>query len=330
VLVRIPMWELKKLENIIAFLNRLEGYGFLFVLMQDREHVESQALRSETFKTLFETLSPFGNRFQIGTTPNRAKWGFFSMDEYLAFFKTAQRLRESHYPDIRLIGPAVIDFEYHFTAHAFFNLRGVQFDAVSSLLYVDRRGAPENTQAGCDLPCKINLLAALAMLSPRAKGDIYLTETNWPLTGTAPYAPTSEKECVDEEAHASYLVRYYLLALATQQVKTVYWHQLIAPGYGLIDSREQMRQRPAFRALKTLINMTSDARYISLQQRRARYEMFLEKPDGLLRIFWMNGKSETQHFARKHLFVDRDGHTFTADSIMVGDAPVYLHEKENG
>jgi len=329
-LVRIPMWELKQLDDIVSFLKRLEGRGFLFVLMQDREHVESETLRTETFKTLFETLVPFGKRFQIGTTPNRAKWGFFSMDEYLEFFKTAQQLRDRHAPDIELIGPGVIDFEYHFTAHALFNLKGVRFDAVSSLLYVDRRGAPENTQAGCDLPCKINLLSALAKLTPRTKGDIYLTETNWPLSGTAPYAPTSEKECVDEEAHASSLVRYYLLALATQQIRTVYWHQLIAPGYGLIDNRQEMRKRPAFYALQTLIRMTADARYLTLQQRRERYEVLLEKPDGILRVFWMNGKSETQHFARKHQFTDRDGRLFTADNIVIGDAPVYLHDKENG
>ena len=328
-LVRVAMWETAQLDAVVAFLKRLGNRRVLFVLMQDREHVENAMLRAETFMRLFAALSPFGTRMQIGTTVNRAKWGFFSIDEYLTFFKTAQQLRDEAFPELELLGPGVIDFEYPFAAHALFNLRGVHFDGVTSLLYVDRRGAPENTQAGCDLPCKINLLASLAMLSPWTRGPLYLTETNWPLSGTKPYAPTSEKECVDEETHASYLVRYYLLALATQQVRTVYWHQLVAPGYGLIDNRDgKLRRRPAFEAFKTLVGMTGDARYLTLQQRRGQYEMLLEKPDGLLRIFWSNAVPETRHFAQEMHFTGRDGNTFSAESITVGDAPVYLYEKE--
>jgi hypothetical protein len=311
-LIRIPMWETARLDAIVAFLQRLEGRACFFVLMQDREHVEDEALRAETFRALFDALSPFGSRFQIGTTPNRAKWGFFSVGEYLTFFKTAQRLRDNDFTSIQLIGPGIIDFEYHFAAHALFNLRG----------------APENTQAGCDLPCKINLLSALTMLSPRAKAPLYLTEMNWPLTGTAPYAPTSEKECVDEEAQASYLVRYYLLTLATQQVRTAYWHQLVAPGYGLIDNRDGIRKRPAYRALKTLIAMTGDAEYIALQQRRERFEMLLEKPDGVLRIFWTNGTTDTQQFSETATFTDRDGMPFETDRLTLSDAVVYLYEKD--
>ena len=328
-LVRVPMWEAGRLDAIVSYLKRLEGYSFFFVLMQDREHVEDPVLRAETFLRLFAALSPFGTRFQVGTTINRAKWGFFSVNEYLDFFLTAQQLRDEVFPQLALIGPGVIDFEYHFTAHALFNLPGAHFDAVASLLYVDRRGAPENTQAGCDLPCKVNLLSALAMLSPRTKNALYLTETNWPLSGTKPYAPTSEKECVDEELHASYLVRYFLLALATQQVRTAYWHQLIAPGYGLIDNRDGLRKRPAYFAFKTLIAMIGDARYISLQQRRKRYEMVLEKPEGILRVFWKNGETEIQHFPETKTFTDRDGRTFSSASITIGDAPVYLYEKDN-
>ena len=123
-------------------------------------------------------------------------------------------------------------------------------------------------------------------------------------------------------------MRYFLLALATQQVRTVYWHQLVAPGYGLIDDREGIRKRPAYHAYKTLLLMIGDARYLALQQRRERYEMLLEKPGGLLRIFWMNGKTQMQHFAEAKTFTGRDGDTFTAESITVGDAPVYLYEKD--
>ena len=329
VLIRIKMWEPSELEAVAAFLQRLKGVRCFFVLMQDREHIEDEALREAAFERIFAALSPYGNRFQIGTTINRAKWGFAGVDEYLGFFKTAQRLRDGAFGGLHLIGPGVIDFEYHFTAHALFNLSGVRFDAVAALLYVDRRGAPENTQAGCDLPCKINLLSALIMLSPKAEYPLYLTETNWPLTGTAPYAPTSEKECVDEETAASYMVRYYLLALATQQVATVYWHQLAAPGYGLVDTREGWHERPAFRAFKTMASLLKEARHIALQQRRSRFEMLLQRPEGLLRIFWTNGTEYVQHFAEPRHFIGRDGGTFTTDALTVSGAPVYLIEKDD-
>lgn len=327
-LIRIKMWESESLDAVTDFLDRLKGRSFLFVLMQDREHVENITLRQVSFTRIFNALSPYGTRFQVGTTINRLKWGFAGVDEYLNFFKTAQELRDAKFPKLKLLGPGVIDFEYPYTAHALFNLRGVRFDSPSALLYVDRRGAPENTQAGCDLPCKINLLAAMVMLSPRTKGPLYLTETNWPLTGTAPYAPTSEKECVDEEAHASYLVRYFLLALASQQVRTVYWHQLAAPGYGLVDTRNGWRERPAYHAFKTMMHMLKNAQYVALSQKRDRFEMLLEKPDGLLRIFWRNSGSETQHFSQPQQFTDRDGNTFTTDALAISDAPVYLHAKD--
>lgn len=327
VLIRIKMWEPESLPEVAAFLKHLEKKDIFFVLMQDRECIENETLRTERFRLMFETLSAFGNRFQIGTTPNRAKWSFFGMDEYFAFFKTAQNLKRSAYPDLELIGPGVIDFEYHYTAHALFNFAGVRFDAVSALLYVDRRGAPENTQLGCDLPCKINLFSSMTGLSPRARSPLYITETNWPLTGTAPYAPTSEFECVDEEAHASFIVRYYLLSLATLQVRTVYWHQLVAPGYGLIDNRDGIRKRPAYFAFKTMQAMLKDAQFVALRQQRTRFEMLLQKPEGILRIYWSNAAQQTQQFSEPADFVSRDGNRFRTDRLEFGDAPVYLFQK---
>ena len=327
ILIRIALWEPDRLDDIATFVKRLGRRRVFFVLMQDREHVEDARLRERALRRCFEALAPLGTRFQIGTTINRAKWGFFSVGEYLDFFQTAQKLRDAEFPGIELIGPGVIDFEYHYAAHALFNAKGVRFDAVSALLYVDRRGAPENTQAGCDLVCKTNLLAALAALSPRAKFPLYFTETNWPLTGTAPYAPTSEKECIDEEAHASYLVRYYLLTLATRQVRTVYWHQLAAPGYGLVDTRDGWRERPAFAAMRTLIEQTGQARYLTLHEKRGVYEMFLEKPEGILHILWCNGTRRTRRFPETVTWTDRDGRHVSGSELPVSDAPVYRLER---
>ena len=58
--------------------------------------------------------------------------------------------------------------------------------------------------------------------------------------------------------------------------------------------------------------MLEDARHIALQQRRERFEMLLQSPDGLLRIFWTNGTTYTQHFAQPRRFISRDGFGITA------------------
>jgi hypothetical protein len=56
---------------------------------------------------------------------------------------------------------------------------------------------------------------------------------------------------VDEQSQADYLVRYYLPLLGSGIAERVYWWQLAAKGYGLVDPTEN-RERPSFHALATL------------------------------------------------------------------------------
>ncbi len=75
---------------------------------------------------------------------------------------------------------------------------------------------------------------------------------NWPLW-EGPHSPAGRDVAVDEQTQADYLARYYLLALGTGLVERVYWWQLAARGYGLLDPGEDgCRRRPSFHALKTL------------------------------------------------------------------------------
>lgn len=65
---------------------------------------------------------------------------------------------------------------------------------------------------------------------------------------------------VSEDEQASYLVRYYLQVLASGHVEKCFWHQLLAPGYGLVDNRgEALRKRRAYQAFRTLYTLFSDA-----------------------------------------------------------------------
>jgi hypothetical protein len=155
VLIRMPLWEVERLKEYEEFCSNFGDKEISINIMQDREHIEDLELFERDLQKIFDSLSKYAKRFQIGTTINRAKWGFFGVDEYLKFYKRAYDLRNANFKNLELIGPSVIDFEFHFSAHALFNLHKIFFDGLSALLYVDRRGAPENTQMGFSLLDKI-------------------------------------------------------------------------------------------------------------------------------------------------------------------------------
>jgi len=250
---------LNDMENIDRYVEFAKGFGgdkeFLITIVQDREHIENHNLLSRDITTIFQKFEEMANEFQIGNAINRIKWSFVSMEEYLSFYEVVQEVRDDKFPQIKLIGSAVIDFEYHFTIRTLFNLYRVHYDKFSSLLYVDRRGSPNSTQMGIfDFRNKIEFLDTIIKSSSKTENSIYITEANWPLTGTAPYAPTSEKECVDEDTYSKYMLEYIEIALNSQKIDKLFWHQLIASGYGLVDNRNgKIQKTNAFYAFKELI-----------------------------------------------------------------------------
>ena len=255
-LVRMPLWEMHRIDAYVAF---AQSFGpdknILLNILQDREHIDNRSLLEKDIKIIFEKFSPFVQEYQIGNAINRTKWGFFSMTEYLKWYQSIQTIRDSHYPQLKLIGSSVIDFEFHYSIRTLFHFFKIKYDAFSSLLYVDRRGSPDNTQMGIfDTKHKIDMLYALVKMSSKSADDIYITEVNWPLSNTAPYAPTSEKECVSEAAYNRYMKRYLEIAKDSHKIQRVYWHQLVAAGYGLVDDRnDTIRKTMAFESFKKMI-----------------------------------------------------------------------------
>ncbi len=286
VLIRFKLWEMQTLGELKEFILACGNKNITLKILQDREHIEDLGLLQKDLRTIFSALYGHVEIFEIGSTINRAKWGFFSVDEYNRFYKIAYDLKEAEFQDAKLIGSAVIDFEYHFTAHTLFNFFKYQYDGVSSLLYVDRRGAPENMQMSFSLSDKIALLSTMVWMSSKTAQELHITETNWPITATAPYAPTSEHECISEELYADYMLRYYFLVFASQQVDSVSWHQLIAPGYGLIDNREGIKKRPAFESYKFMVKNLSNAQFLRLDIRRDYYILQCLVNNKLLQIHW--------------------------------------------
>ena len=281
------------------------------------------ALLEKDLEIIFSALNQHVDIFEIGSTINRAKWGFFSVDEYNNFYKVAYDLKNSKFPHIKLIGSGVIDFEYHFSAHTLFNLFKYHYDGVAALLYVDRRGAPENMQMGFNLQDKIALLGTMIWLSPKSSHILHITETNWPISGTAPYAPTSERECVSEELYADYLLRYYLLAFASQQVDSVSWHQLIAPGYGLVDNRDGIKKREAFETYKFMVHSLKNAKFLKLDIKRGYYTLQCLVNDKLLQIHWSLKPTTIKNEDFFEVY-SRDGEVIEEDILEIGSSPIYI------
>jgi len=327
ILLRFKLWEMDKIEILKIFLTKHSDKNITLKILQDRENIEDLDLLKKNLETIFTQLDGLIQRYEIGTTINRAKWGFFSVAEYNKFFLVAFKLKKTKFKSIRLLGSGVIDFEYHFTAHTLFNFFKYKYDGVSSLLYVDRRGAPENTQLGFTLSDKIAWLSTMVWLSPKSTKELHITEINWPLTGTAPYSPTSEKECVNEESYANFMLRYYLLAFASQQVDSVSWHQLIAPGYGLIDNRNGIRKRVAYETFKYMNQTLHNAQFLRLDIKRDYYILQCLVNDTLLQIHWSLIDTDLQNEEFFEVY-DRDGKCIIQETLEIGQKPTYIYVKD--
>jgi hypothetical protein len=280
VLVRLHPWEDDHTaEEELARELHGRGLELTFALPQNRDLVRDPRRWRHSIEEIGGRFSPYGTRFQVGQAVNRSKWGVWNLGEYVRLVEEASDVLRRH-PGVEILGPSVIDFEYHVTAAAL-NLRrpGLHFDAVSALLYVDRRGAPENTQAGLDTEGKVLLLKAIADTSRNSTGRCWITEVNWPLR-EGPHSPAGRAVSVGEEEAADFLVRYYLLALGTGAVERVFWWQMIAKGYGLVDPAE-LRRRPAFHAFRTLIQELEGSRLEAVLPVSAPARLWLfRRPDG--------------------------------------------------
>jgi hypothetical protein len=324
-LVRIPSWEREKLPLYEKFIDCLVEHriDLTVTLIQQREDVLSPS-RWESF--MKEVFSRFGQRcsfFEIGHAWNRTKWGVWDYREYLKLARPALSLAQDY--RVNLVGPAVIDFEFHLYPPV---LQALPFDKVSSLLYVDRQGAPENSQFGWTTAMKVALLKATVDVCSKKGRDCWITEVNWPLKGTGKYSPASGKPNVSEGEQADYLVRYFVICITSGYVERVYWWQLVAPGYGLIDSRQrEWKHRPSFNALKTLVKHIKGSTFMGKVQ-DCEPEIFLfKKEEEDFALCWTKAKPCDHVFLRRLTRVlNRDGREIPFDpgKIRIEGSPKYV------
>jgi len=325
-LVRMPLSDIENIDKYVKFAAKFKECEILINILQDRIHIDDKELLKSSLIKIFEKFGNITKEFQIGNAINRTKWGFFSVKEYLDFYKTAYDLRNDSFKECTLLGPSVIDFEYHFTIRALFSKYNIFFDKVSALLYVDRRGAPENKQMiSFDTTKKIDFLFSLASLSKRSSNKLVITESNWPISNTAPYAPTSETECVSEDDYARFMLRYYLLALGTKKVETVYWHQLISAGYGLIDNRKGIRKRSAYEVYKTMLHFLDDAQILKYSNSNDLYVLTCKKDNKKFDVIWLSSKKKMP-VSDFSIVYDMFGKELK-ENIMISENPIYAYHK---
>ena len=88
-LIRFPLSHMDKLKKYEEFIKSYSSHEILINLIQDRKHIEDKELLKKDVREVFKTFKDVKS-YQIGTTINRKKWAFFSVDEYLKFYKVVQ------------------------------------------------------------------------------------------------------------------------------------------------------------------------------------------------------------------------------------------------
>jgi|TARA_X000000950_G_scaffold38167_1_gene40705 hypothetical protein len=286
ILVRIPLGDFENIEKYINFIKKLKEKEVLVCLLQDREHIENKLLTKQRLEHIFTRLSDKVKIFQIGNAINRKKWAFVSVDEFFSFFKIAYDLKRKKFPKIKLLGGNIIDFDLPFFARSIFHFKSIFYDGIATQLYVDRRGGPEEKQLGFNTLSKIKAYAALASASRNTSNELYITEVNWPLQRMGRWSP-SEEYLIEESLQSSYMIRYYLLMLASGKVKKCYWHQLVAPGYGLVNNLNGLiEKRDAYFCFKHLIKILSGGKTKKFIQEKKLYCLIVEKENTIIEAVW--------------------------------------------
>jgi len=272
-----------KLKIVKSFVKNLHYRGIdIFLVLAQTSQTKNIKNQKIFFEKIFEEFDGIVTNYQVGEAINRIKWGIIMKDEYARFYKNALDAREDGGYEINFAAPSVIDFEWYYTLYYLDVVGERNVDILNSLLYVDRRGAPENEQYGFDSIEKMELMKAISPRKP-----FWITEVNWPIKGTGEYKPTSEDEAVSLEEYSNYMVRYMILALASEVVDRVYWWQLAAKGYGLVDHTD-MSKTEAFYAYRFMIEQLKGLTFASLSEEGGVYSVRFFGDEKEVELYWCN------------------------------------------
>lgn len=323
-------------SRTIDLIKKLRGRNIdvMLAVLQDRQAL----LQPESWKNfltlIFESVGDQVAQIEITHASNRLKWGIWSSHEYRQLMEPALKLQQ-HHPHVRLVGPACIDFEYLPVIAALGTHPKKQpLAALSHLLYVDRRGAPENTQGNKFSTLeKAALLKALAQWSDRCDDKIIVSEVNWPVKGTGIWSPIGcpyetpkwrrEQPGETEDEYANYMLRYLAITLCSGHVEQVFWWRLSAHGYGLVDDLDNFRIRPAFTALAFFLGTIGAARFV--RKWDTPDDVYVLEFKTELQTFWMAWALQESEYRPGIQFkqaLDREGKTIS--EVKLSGSPIYL------
>ncbi len=326
-------WErsLADLEKIYS-----KGHAIRVAILQDRRALLEPASWKSFLECVLSHCVDKVEGVEICHAVNRSKWGIDTPEEQARLLEPVVELLK-RFPDLKVTGPACIDFEYHFVISALDKTpEGLHYDALSHHLYVDRRGAPENKQGRFSLVEKCALLRAIASHSTRCEERVIISEVNWPVKGSGIYSPvdatfmlSGQQESalnVSEEDYGFFMLRYFALALCSGFVEQVYWWRLVAHGFGLVDERAEggWRARRGFTMLRYFLEILGEATFREKLETEANvYALCFETAQGEVVMAWCNGgKAKVTWPAEGARCYDAYGEECSLEELT--DAPSYF------
>lgn len=332
------------LSHIVKTLHG-EGHSVSISLVQDRASVVDPTRWALFVACVLERVSEYVEYVEVGHAINRVKWGIWNFDEHRRLVEAVAAIADK-YPDVKFIGPAVIDFEYHFLMGALRNIpEKLHFVSLSHHLYVDRRGAPENKQGFFSALEKFTLARAIAHRSAKCDDSLIVSEVNWPLKGEGVYSPVGSPyespgprfndPSVSEDEYADYMIRYIVMAVCSGMVDRLFWWRLVARGYGLVDDTDMSnwRKRPAYMMLQFFLSNLGDSEfYEKLETGLEGIHLYMfRQPDGqkICLAYSFPGQTTYRLPVECASVLDAFGNTvdIRAREILLSGRPVYLSLK---
>lgn len=263
--------------NLEVFLNVFPPDTEAKILASD---VDAMRRWRDFVQSVFEKYNKSVAVFEIGNTPNRGRWSGFGNRDFLMAWEIA--CEEAVPYEVKLAGPNVSDFEPLY--NLLFLSAMARFGRVPNIhtdnLFVERVVEPEEYDHRVlgrllKSPLALNLIKKMRVLDQIGQrfgvDTSYCTYNCWTVKRLARKSTNPEQKKVD------YLLRYLILAAASNSMKRVYWGPLLSNRDGLIDcggegypdidnvsfykeiigSQDGFRIRPAFYAMKNLVDLLS-------------------------------------------------------------------------
>lgn len=305
----------------------------MIAILQDRRALLQPESWESFLTTIIQTIGNKVAHIEITHASNRLKWGIWSSREYAQLMQPAFALKK-RFPHIKITGPACIDFEYLPVIAALGSLpKGAVLDGLSHLLYVDRRGAPENKQGHYSTLEKSALLKALAQWSKHTEDKIIVSEVNWPIKNTDIWSPIGcpyetpkwrrEQPGETDEDYANYMLRFLAITLCSGHVEQVFWWRLSAHGYGLVDDKNNFAPRPAFIALQFFLQKLGSAQFERKHNSaEGIYLLEFATDEGRILMAWANNQTHPfpANYSVKHVW---DSYGATLNTPKITAAPSY-------